>query len=282
MNQDADQNDHVLRLPVAALPTIRLVGRYAHLDQHFTTRYRATFLALHWYEYPCRMRLDDLEFALEPGMFSITPAGVTSRYHLPRPGHHWCVHFRLPQPKADDTAELPLWGEAPAGPLPMEQRYAQITLLHSDPRPSAQHRARLLLQDLLLSLDESTPSRGSDQPRGTPEPGHKLAPPHPAVTHATHLIHHQLDQPLHVPTLADAVRLSQNYLARLFKQHHGTSMLGYQQQRRIQRARALLRTTNLPIKTIGAQVGLHDPHHFNKVFRENVGVSPSGYREGKS
>jgi len=273
--------------PIHALPHVRLAGRFFHADTRFSQPYANPRPAIHWYEYPCRMRIGEVEYALQAGMYSLSPAGVETRYHLDHPGHHWCIHFELdgattPDPpgtpddgSADDAmATLPLVGRAADETLPLEQRFARIALLHRDPRPAANRRARLMVQDLLLSLDTS-PAPATRQTSQAPLPRH---PPHPSVVMATDLIHRELDQPLDVPTLARTVGLSQNYLARLFKQHHGTSILGYQRGRRLARARVLLSTTNMPVKQIGAQVGITDPHHFNKLFRAAEGVSPSGYR----
>jgi len=270
--------------PIHALPHIRLAGRFIHTDTGFRHRYANPRPAIHWYEYPCRMRIGDIEHAVEAGMYSLSPAGVSTCYDLGSPGHHWCIHFELdqaahdPPPQRDDAAAtLPLVGRADDETLPLEQRFARIALLHRDPRPSANRRARLMLQDLLLSLDTS-PAPACDARQPQPDLVRRR-PPHPSVVMATDLIHRAIDQPLDVPTLARAVGLSQNYLARLFKQHHGTSLLGYQRGRRLARAKALLATTDMPIKQIGALVGIADPHQFNKLFRAAEGVSPSGYRD---
>jgi transcriptional regulator GlxA family with amidase domain len=51
---------------------------------------------------------------------------------------------------------------------------------------------------------------------------------------------------------------------------------------RVELARLLLSSTTLPIREIGARVGMPDAQHFNKVFRSVVGLPPSACRRDAS
>lgn len=81
-----------------------------------------------------------------------------------------------------------------------------------------------------------------------------------------------------VPELAKRVGLSQNVLARRFKQTTGSTVSAYILARRIAAGHVLLTTTDLPVKVIAGRVGLPDPHHFNKQFRRLTGQSPTAVR----
>ena len=72
--------------------------------------------------------------------------------------------------------------------------------------------------------------------------------------------------------------MTQNYLARMFRKRFGMTIPRYLLNRRIDYARHLLTTTNIPIHRVAARVGLPDPQHFNKQFRKLVGTSPSHAR----
>lgn len=50
-------------------------------------------------------------------------------------------------------------------------------------------------------------------------------------------------------------------------------------ERRIQRARALLTGTDLPIQAVGAAVGMPQAHYFSRLFRALAGMSPRQCRE---
>lgn len=48
---------------------------------------------------------------------------------------------------------------------------------------------------------------------------------------------------------------------------------------RIERAQALLRTTDLPVKEIGTRIGFQEPHHFLRTFKRLAGATPSAFRQ---
>jgi len=78
--------------------------------------------------------------------------------------------------------------------------------------------------------------------------------------------------------MAQKLGVSARTLARRFSAATGVSMTEYRQQRRLDEAQALLRRTNLSIMEIGHAVGLTDASHFTRMFREQTGLTPSGYR----
>jgi transcriptional regulator GlxA family with amidase domain len=47
---------------------------------------------------------------------------------------------------------------------------------------------------------------------------------------------------------------------------------------RLDHARELLRTTDLPVKVVAARVGFQDRSHFSRAFRQAHGADPSQYR----
>ncbi len=64
-----------------------------------------------------------------------------------------------------------------------------------------------------------------------------------------------------------------------FKQSTGLSPHQYIQGLRMHRSKELLKTTNLTCREISYKVGYDSPEHFASVFKKNVGVSPTKYRE---
>jgi transcriptional regulator GlxA family with amidase domain len=78
--------------------------------------------------------------------------------------------------------------------------------------------------------------------------------------------------------LAVQLGVSPRTLIRRFKSATGASIGQYLQQRRLDEAQALLRRTNLSITEVGVAVGLNDPSHFSRMFREQTGLTPSAFR----
>lgn len=78
--------------------------------------------------------------------------------------------------------------------------------------------------------------------------------------------------------LAQVANLSSFHFARAFRNATGAPPAAYVQQRRMERACVLLRTTALAIGEIGRQVGYADPARFSEGFRRATRYTPSGYR----
>ncbi len=91
-----------------------------------------------------------------------------------------------------------------------------------------------------------------------------------------------LAQPFKIQELADAVNSSPRTLLRLFQLEHGQTITQFVRGRRVQEAIRLLTDTNLPLKVIGARVGVTDSQQFNKLVRYATGLSPSAYRRLES
>jgi AraC family transcriptional regulator len=89
----------------------------------------------------------------------------------------------------------------------------------------------------------------------------------------------RLSEPLRVRDLADVARLSEFHFLRAFKRSTGLSPHQYITERRINRARTLLSTTDIPVAEIAWRVGLSNPSHFNAQFRKHTGVTPGAWRE---
>ncbi len=86
-------------------------------------------------------------------------------------------------------------------------------------------------------------------------------------------------QPLDVEALARGVHMSSGHLSRTFRRAFGESPYSYLMTRRIERAMALLRYSDLSVTDISAAVGCASLGTFSTRFTELVGVPPSVYRE---
>ena len=81
-----------------------------------------------------------------------------------------------------------------------------------------------------------------------------------------------------VRRLARVSGVSQAHFARSFKQAFGVPPHRYLLTRRIERAMALLRDTDLPITEIAFQTGWESLGTFGRTFRDITGESPSAIR----
>ncbi|MDQ3703390.1 MAG: AraC family transcriptional regulator, partial [Chloroflexota bacterium] len=85
-------------------------------------------------------------------------------------------------------------------------------------------------------------------------------------------------EPLTLTDLARTVDLHPAYLSSVFRQAVGVPPLRYLGRFRLERARDLLVSTDLPIGAIAARTGFADPKYLDRVFRAAEGITPTAYR----
>jgi AraC-like DNA-binding protein len=86
-------------------------------------------------------------------------------------------------------------------------------------------------------------------------------------------------EPLDVAQLAAAAGLSRAHFSREFRRVFGVSPHGYLLTRRLERAAALLRTTDSSVLEICTSVGLQSPGSFTTSFKRIYGKTPTEYRD---
>ncbi len=119
-------------------------------------------------------------------------------------------------------------------------------------------------------LDETGPRRGAPSRR----PQHASQ----RLEAVRRRLDEHFDEEHKLNDLARMAGLQRNYLCRLFKRHTGNTVCGYLLNRRLERALILLRQTDDKITAIAMRCGFGDTSVFNRMFKREIGVSPSEYR----
>jgi AraC-like DNA-binding protein len=232
---------------------------------------------LHLYRYEGVLRVKDISLPLRPGTISFVPPNTPlSHFFGPpqMPSVHLYAHFRLPsslpRPEGIDDVLLPALQDAHPD---FERLWLQMENAMGAWASGRPHRAEAALWDLLWQAVERAERAciGDRAGSGAGEPQ--------VIQRARDIIEHRLGEPLRVTEIADAVGLSHNHLTRLFRAATGQSVIAYLRERRVLRARHLLVHSTLPIKAIARQVGLPDPHQFNKTIRRVTGSAPRDLRK---
>jgi AraC-like DNA-binding protein len=81
-----------------------------------------------------------------------------------------------------------------------------------------------------------------------------------------------------IEDLAAALGVSPGYLQHVFKEQTGLSPYQYHLQLKMQRAREMLRGSDLPVKQIARILRFQNVYHFSTLFKKKIGVSPSVWR----
>jgi AraC-like DNA-binding protein len=105
-----------------------------------------------------------------------------------------------------------------------------------------------------------------------------FVPPARHLLRAKDLADARYFEPLDVDDLAGAAGLSRAHFSRQFRRAFGESPHAYLLTRRMERAAALLRTTDRSVADICFSVGLQSVGSFTTSFTRTYGVSPTAYR----
>jgi two-component system response regulator YesN len=78
--------------------------------------------------------------------------------------------------------------------------------------------------------------------------------------------------------IADHMGVSAKYISRVFRENTGVLLTDFINEIRINKAKELLKETDLKIQDIAAQIGIENRTTFLRVFKKVEGISPSVYR----
>ena len=78
--------------------------------------------------------------------------------------------------------------------------------------------------------------------------------------------------------VAKAVSMSNSRFSTVFSQQNGQTFTEYLMYLRLNKAKELLKTTNLKSSQIAGNVGYNDANYFSYIFKKNIGLTPSDYR----
>ena len=124
------------------------------------------------------------------------------------------------------------------------------------------------LNDLLTLLMESSWHREA----------HTNAPKKMEISRVKSFLDEHYKEKLSLESVASHFFIDKHYLARLFKEQYGVTLVTYLQQVRITHAKRMLRFTDKSIEEIGLECGIGELNYFSRVFKKLEGVSPSEFR----
>jgi len=202
--------------------------------------------------------------ALCTGTFALAEAGLLDDY---RCAIHWenLAAIREEFPDVDFTDDLFVIDRdrltCTGGIAPLDMMIAMI-------------RARLG-RDMAAKVTEQfivdRVRGGEDRQRF---PGPLPATGQRVLADAARLMTENIETPLAMPEVADAIGISRRQLERLFKRHLGTSPADYYLNLRLTRARELLRLTAMPVTDIGLACGFQSSAHFSTAYKSQFGRPP--------
>lgn len=111
-------------------------------------------------------------------------------------------------------------------------------------------------------------------------PARRGALPARALQRVMERIEASIEHGISLQALADEAALSRSYFSSAFREATGVTPHRYLTQRRLARARDLLRTTAISLADVALRCGFSSQAHFTQYFHRESGVTPSQYRQG--
>ncbi len=94
----------------------------------------------------------------------------------------------------------------------------------------------------------------------------------------TYIDSHFSDEELSLNTLASLTNTSPNHFSSVFSQEMGQTFIEYLINKRMEKAKELLMTTDLKSFEIAYRVGYRDPHYFSSTFKKTQGMTVREFR----
>ncbi len=115
------------------------------------------------------------------------------------------------------------------------------------------------------------------------EPDHdaglyKGAPEDDRIQHAQRILMDLMVQPPSLAELGNLVGLSQASLTRGVRKTFGMPVFQFLRDRRLEKARVLLESTEMSVTEVAYSVGFSGPSHLTRLFNKQFGVNPGAYR----
>lgn len=192
---------------------------------------------------------------LEAGQILYVPQGSAYQIRQVEPGYSYVVNFTCPVEM--QMGKLPL-------PPEMDITQAAEKLLRSYQKGSV-YGALGCLYGILEKTDLA---------------GRYVSPREKQLLEPViaYLQAHLTEPDLDVGGLAELAGVSQVYLRRIFKKQQGVSPAGYVIRQRLQLAQALLLGgEQLTVAQVANMAGFRDPLYFSRLFKQQLGLSPTEY-----
>lgn len=91
-------------------------------------------------------------------------------------------------------------------------------------------------------------------------------------------IDNNLDKRISLAEMAAQLRLDSTYFSDLFHGHFGIRPMEYLRRRRLDKAQALLATTDHTVAEIASLCGFDEPNYFFRVFKQQFKATPKSFR----
>ncbi len=100
----------------------------------------------------------------------------------------------------------------------------------------------------------------------------------PKTINLREVVNKHLFSDLSIEEMAQLSNLSLSSFKREFKKEFNDSPKNYIIHKRLEKARELLKISDMPINEIAYEIGYNDPLYFTRIFKKHEGITPTAFR----
>ena len=218
------------------------------------------------------LKIGNQEFYPKPGQLFLLPEGVLQSYSVINNDpflKYWC-HFHIVTGDINlfNVIKVPFFKDVKDIDY-VVGLFQKIILLYNSTELTAKLKLKSELYALISYFFDST-----DENLISVRTSSKLT----QLSSIVDYINNHLSEDITIQGISESAYLHPNSLARLFKEQMGISPSQYIHMKRIEKAKALLSSTDMLVSEVAYNAGFRDQFYFSKYFKTNVGFTPSEYR----
>lgn len=206
-------------------------------------------------------------FRFVPGRTYLVPPAANMEFRCPRRCELIWLHFNVREKKSEDFFAAHRCRYVSSDRDTGTQMTELLDIVWKTDLGS-RLRARGLFLQLLASFFEF-------QTDGTTAASQQVID---RLTPVLKYIETHLSETIPLDTLAELASYEKTYFSTLFKKVFSVSPSIYIREKRIEKARALLKNTTMTLNAVADDLGFSDVFHFSRVFKEVTGEPPSHFR----
>lgn len=97
--------------------------------------------------------------------------------------------------------------------------------------------------------------------------------------HIINYMREHINENLTIEKICSTLHYNRSYIFKQFKKNTGSSIMAYFNKLKIEKAKQLLRETNMSVTAISEYLTFESPNYFSKLFKKITGHTPSTYRK---
>ncbi|MFY0664407.1 MAG: arabinose operon transcriptional regulator AraC [Natronospirillum sp.] len=218
------------------------------------------------------------ETVVKTGDMMLIPAGACHDYGRHPDYHEWYHRWVYFRPRAT-WSEWLNWSRITRKigfmTIESQERFNLIDQLFLSIDQTAKNDC-MLSEELSLNLLEQILIRCRKFDQNRPQ-----APLDARIHKVCQFINDNLSKELTIFDLAKVACMSASRFSHLFRNQMGVPVRQWIEDQRISLARQLLVTTDLAVNQVAQYLGYQDALYFSRVFRKNLGLSPSDFRNNQ-